>query len=118
MPADFQIDLSERVVYCRAWGVVTDGDLANNRVALHADPAFEPDMAVLYDFSGVTEVQVTSVTLRRLALTTHLVPAARQAIVAPTDAAFGLARMYSILGGREEDQVFRDRAEALRWLKS
>ena len=119
MPADFRIDRSKRVVYCRAWGVVTNQDLADNRVGLHADPAFEPDMAVLYDFADVTDVQVTSEALGRLAQTSHLVPTARQALVVSSDVAFGLARMYAILSGNEEQNlIFRDRASAVRWLES
>jgi hypothetical protein len=46
-------------------------------------------------------------------------PTARRAIVVSSDVAFGMARMYSILSGREElIQVFRDRSSALRWINA
>ena len=119
MPADYQIDRSRRVVHCRAWGVLTDQDLVDNRVALHADPVFEPNLAVLYDFTDVTEVNVTSATLRGLARGSRLAPTARQALIVSSEEAFGMARMYSIFGGNEsQNRVFRDRASAEAWLDS
>jgi hypothetical protein len=119
MPAEYRIDRSRRVVYSRAWGVLTDQDLAANRAALFADPAFEPDLAQLYDFAEVTEIRVTSATLVGLARTSRFAPTTRRAVVVSSDEAFGMARMYSILGDREElIQVFRDRASAMRWLDS
>jgi len=118
MPADYRIDRSERVVYSRAWGVLTDQDLADNRAALFADPAFEPDLAQLYDFTDVTEVKVSSMALLRLSLTSRFAPTARRAAVS-SDVAFGMARRYSILSGREQlIQVFRDRSSAIQWLNS
>ena len=119
MPADYRIDRLKGVVYSRAWGVLTDQDLADNRAALFADPAFEPDLAQLYDFTDVSAIKVTSAALQRLALTSRFAPVALRAIVVSTDEAFGMARMYSILSGREETiQVFRDRESAVRWLES
>jgi hypothetical protein len=118
MPADYQIDRAHRVVYSRAWGALTDEDLANNRAALFADPAFDPGLAQLYDLTDVTEVKVTSVSLLQLAMTSRFAPTARRAVVVSSDEAFGMARMYSILSGHEElIQVFRDRAGAMRWLE-
>jgi hypothetical protein len=119
MPADFRIDRSRHVVYSRAWGVLTDQDLSDNRDALFADPAFDPGLAQLYDFTEVTEVQVTSAVVRQLAQTSRFAPRARRAIVVSSDDAFGMARMYSLLSDREEmTQVFRDRASAMQWLES
>lgn len=119
MPADNRIDRPERVVYSRAWGVLTDQELTANRAALFGDPAFEPDMAQLFDFTDVTEDRVTSGTLLHLALMSRFTSTARRAIVVSTDVGYGMARMYSMLSGREDViHVFRDRASALRWLDS
>ena len=117
MPADYRIDRSQRVVYSRAWGVLTYQELADNRAALFRDPAFEPDLAQLYDLTGVTDFEVSSMALLRHAMSSRFAPTARRAVVASRDETFGMARMYSILIGREElIQVFRDRASAMRWL--
>jgi len=119
MPADYRIDRSKRIAFSRAWGLFTDQELADNRAALFSDPAFEPDMAQLYDFTGVTEARISSAAIRRLAPTSPFAATARRALVVSTDEVFGMARMYAILSGREElIQVFRDRASALRWLEA
>ena len=119
MPADNRIDRSKRIVYSRAWGVLTDEDLKSNRAALFADPGFEPNLSQLYDFTNVTEVRITSEALLSLAMTSRFSPTSRRAVVVSSDEAFGMARMYSILSGREElIQVFRDRASAMQWLDS
>ena len=119
MPADNRVDRSKRVVYSRAWGVLTDQDLADNRAALFLDPVFEPSFARLYDLTDVTEFKVTSAALLRLSLTSPFAPTARRAVVVSSDAAFGMVRKYSILSGREEViQVFRDRPSAVQWLNS
>ena len=119
MPADYRIDPTRRIAYSRAWGILTDQDLAGNRAALFADPAFELDMPQLYDFSGITEIRVTPAAIRHLAPTSPFGQTARRALVVPTEEAFGMARMYAILTGHEElIQVFRDRESAIRWLES
>ncbi|HVO35497.1 MAG TPA: hypothetical protein VMT21_08035 [Gemmatimonadales bacterium] len=118
MPADYRIDASERIVYCRAWGVLTNHDLETHRAALYADPAFRPDLAQLYDFTAVTKLEITADALRNLAETTRFSPTARRALVASTDLAFGMARMYSLMTQFEFVEVFRDEASAMRWLRS
>jgi hypothetical protein len=119
MPAEYRIDLSKRIVYSRAWGVLTDRELADNRAALFADPAFAPDLSQLYDFTGVTELGIAATTLAGLAKSSRFSPNTRRAVVVGSDEAFGMARMYAILSDREETiQVFRDRASAVRWLES
>ena len=119
MPADNRIDRSERIVYSRAWGIVTDEDLADNRAALFADPAFEPGLAQFYDFTDVTEFKVSSMALLHLSLTSRFAPTARRAVAVSSDLVFGMARMYAILSAREEViQVVRDRPSAVQWLTS
>jgi hypothetical protein len=119
MPADYRIDRSKRLVYGRAWGILTNDDLTDRRAALYRDPAFAPDLDELYDAVEVTEVQVASRVLLQLALSSGFSPTARRAVVVSSDVAFGIARMYALLAGREDTiQVFRDRASAVRWLES
>jgi hypothetical protein len=118
VPGEYRIDKSERVVYSRAWGVFTDEDLAETRASLFTDPAFSPDFAIVIDLSDVTELRLTSRALLNLAMTSRFAPTVRRAIVVSSDVAYGMARMFAILTGREERvQVFRDRASALEWLE-
>jgi len=60
--------------------------------------------------------------IRELGMTRPSVPGRKIAIVVPTDAAFGLARMYQSFGPDPAhdgaSRVFRDRDAALAWLQS
>ena len=117
MPFDHRIDRAERVIYARAWGVLTDQDTIDLHAAMVADPAYAPGLARLYDLSGVTELQVSSGAVLRASLATAEAPNARRAIVVPSEVAYGMSRMFAILSGRDElIQVFRDRASAMRWI--
>lgn len=120
MPAAYRIDASDGVVYSRAWGVLTDADISVNRTALTNDPLFTPRSSQLYDFSEVTALEVTASALRELARTSPFDLDARRAIVVPSDVAYGMARMYGLLSGREDSvfRIFRERAEAIAWLRS
>ena len=118
MPATYRIDEAAQIVYSRAWGVLTDADLRDNRAALIRDPAFAPTLRQLYDFSGVTSVGVTSAMVRMLAQTSPFPPGARRAFFVPSDATYGLARMYAIVGDRADEafRIFRDLQQATVWL--
>ena len=38
MPATYRIDPAQRIVYCRAWGIVTTEDVLDNQRAFADDP--------------------------------------------------------------------------------
>lgn len=118
MPATFEIDHDARLVRSRAWGVLVDDDLAGTQSGVRADPRFEPDYSQLFDFSAVTEVRVTREGLRALASRSPFGPASRRAMVVPDDLAFGMARMYQLLSGRDPEffRPFRSVEAAMRWL--
>jgi hypothetical protein len=118
MPAEYRIDRERAVVFSRAFGVVTDEDLRANRKALLADPAFKPDLSQLYDFSEVTQADVSGDAVRSLGRDTSYSAVARRAIVAPSDLQFGLARMFQLVSevAPAEVAVFRSVEEARRWL--
>ena len=119
MPAEYRIDRPRRTVYSRAWGILTDQDLIQNSAALYADPGFEAGLDQLYDFTEVTEVKVSSPVLLHLALSSRFAPTSRRAVAVSSDIAYGMARMYAILSGREDTiQVFRDRPSAVQWLEA
>jgi hypothetical protein len=77
-----------------------------------------PDFRQLYDFSEVTDVQVTQDSLWGLAGNSPFLQGARRAIVVTSDVVFGVVRMYQLMSGRESDtfRISRDRASALVWL--
>lgn len=120
MPATSIIDHDARIVRSRAWGILSDSDLEGTQATLHADPRFDPMYRQVYDFSGVTEVQVTGEFVRRLARNSLFSPHARRAVVVNSDVAFGLARMFGLVGDRDPDSfmIFRDIQSAEDWIDS
>jgi hypothetical protein len=120
MPASFTIDVARRAVYSRGWGVLVDDDLRETQRGLREAVGFESDFCQLYDFSDVTEVRVTGEGLREMALQSPFDRNARRAVVVDSHVAYGMVRLFQIVGDREtpEFQIFRHREDALRWLES
>jgi hypothetical protein len=118
MPASYRLDLANRVVWSRAWGVVTDEELDAHSRALLTDPRFEPSFRQLQDLTDVTDPRVTPAGLLLLAQINPFGKHARRAALAASDVVFGLARMHEQLRNESGDElrVFRDRADALAWL--
>jgi hypothetical protein len=118
MPATFRIDPATHVIYSRGWGVLTDEDIVSNRAALVRDPAFTASSSQLYDFSEVSDLQVTVAGVRLLAQKSVFLPTARRALVVASDVAYGMARMYAIISNRDEEhfRIFRTHAAAVAWL--
>jgi hypothetical protein len=121
MPAEYRLDRESQIVFSRAWGKCTTEDFHAHGTRLLADADFSPDFRQLWDFSEVTESMSDFDTLARLAQTNVFSPTARRAIVAPTDAVFGVGRMFQMLReakGETGIRVFRDRETAVRWLET
>lgn len=118
MPATYRLDLPNRVVWSRAWGVVTDDELDAHSRTLRMDPRFAPSFRQFQDLTDVSEPRVTPAGLVLLVQVNPFGPKSRRAVVVSTDVMFGLARMHEQLrhGAGDELQVFRDRAAALEWL--
>jgi hypothetical protein len=118
MPTSYRIDIDAGIVFDRAWGVLTDAEVASHARALVADSRFNPDFRQLADFRDVTEVRFTASDVRTEAAATIYSLQAHRAFVVPMDVASGLARVYELsphsapvtLG------VFRRMGDALIWL--
>ena len=120
MPASFTIDFTRRIVFSRAWGILVDDDLRQSQKGVRETPGFERDFRQLYDFTDVTDVQVTTDALWGMVKDSPFVQSAHRAIVVDSDVAFGVVRMYQQISGRESAtfRIFRDRESALSWLES
>jgi hypothetical protein len=119
MSEEYQIDLENRVIMTRCWGVLCDQDIIQHRARLAADPAFNPMLSQLVDTSEVTEITLTPSTMVLLGQSTLFNPAAKRAYVVTKDVMFGLVRMYELyqsIRGTQTVRVFRIREEALQWL--
>ncbi|MBI2513949.1 MAG: hypothetical protein HYV96_18415 [Opitutae bacterium] len=119
MPQELHIDETQRVVWTRCWGTLTDADITSQQAALRADPRFRATFFQLVDTTDVVEVDVSARTMLALGQSQLFATTAKRAYVVQRDVIFGLVRMYGLyqgLRGRAEIQAFRTRAEAVEWL--
>ena len=118
MPVTFEYDTSNRLVSTRFFGVLSDDDLRHAKAKEYE--LFEPgsDQLQIIDARDVTDVQVTGQGVRELAADTPYGPGSRRALVATSDAMFGMSRMFEMLRDRDGDvfRVFRSMKEATDWL--
>jgi len=122
MPISYRIDPDRALVLAEAWGVLTDHDILAHKTNLANDPTFAPTMAQLTDVRRIERLDVTAAGVR--AMVAHDAAHAerraghRLALVVPSDSAFGMARMYQLMGGQDEGGVgvFRTMEEAREWL--
>lgn len=119
MPAEYQIDKNRRLVLTNCSDVLTMADLLAHGDRLLQDPDFTPNFCHFMDLSLVTEVELSSEELRRLAQRQVFSPESRRALLVGNDLTYGLSRMFGIhreMLGEAGIRVFRDRAEALDWV--
>ena len=119
MPAAYQLDPAHRVVWSRAWGVLTDGHLLEHQALLRVDPAFTPDFDQLFDFLDVTENCLTAAGIRTLASRNAFGAGARRAFVVRQTEVYGMMRMFEILTSDHPDElrvIFHSLALARHWL--
>ena len=115
------VDKGRRLILSNASGTLTDEDVIKYTDWVRSDPTLaEYDM--LMDLRGVEQVQVTSEGLRGAAVRIPTRDEAEEhyriAIVAESDLAFGMSRMYETFRARAvgEVRVFRDISKARAWL--
>ena len=126
MPMSYRVDHAARVIVAVGRGVLADADVFGYQRELLSRPEIAR-YDELIDMTEVTEFAVPSADrirdLADLAATTdEVTPASRLAIVAPSDVAFGLGRMYQTYRalarqGAKEVGVFRTMKEALIFLQ-
>ena len=121
MPAEYKIDQARRLVLSVGSGVVTMADLQGHQERLRKDPEFEPRFSQLLDFTGVTKLELGANDIRQLALKPIFSSTSRRAVLTMNDEAFGFARLFETLRhvwGERGIRVFRDRGEALDWIRT
>jgi hypothetical protein len=112
MPVTYTIDRESRVVYSLFSGVFTDADVWQLIDALRKNPEYDPDFDELIDCSAVTENRVTAATLG--SVQSSSIP--RRAVVAPSNANYGVSRIFQALQSKQKIEVFRTLADAEQWL--
>ncbi len=120
MPVSYRIDKPLWLVFTTAEGVLTVQDILTHQHRLRDDPDFGPSYDQLIDLRDVIEFSVSGAEMRTISAHHLFNERSRRAIVAEAKITFGMARMYQMLretyGKPDVVRVFRDMAEARRWL--
>jgi hypothetical protein len=97
---------------------VTDNEIHEHNNKLRNDPQFDPSYRQIVDLTGISEVKVSTSTITETSLDQFFNPGTRRAMVATSDATFGMARMYALRaeGLGQTIEVFRDWPNAEEWL--
>ncbi len=120
MPLSFEIYEDLDVVITTAEGLVTSEDLADHAAALINQP--NRPLRELTDFSDRVEITVSVDSVRdagtRLQYEDTNPPGSKLAMVARTEALYGLLRLFQAHREHPNVEVLitRDRNEAVRWL--
>jgi hypothetical protein len=118
MPISYVIDANRALVTTRWWGSVTDREVLDHNQKLRTDSGFNPGYRELVDTTGVTDLRITTRLINETALDQFFEPGIRRAIVASSDAVFGMARMFALRAESvgQTIEVFRQTAPAHEWL--
>ena len=113
-----EIDVDRRLVRTRLVGAVTVAEVEEHNRALGLDPKFKPEFEQLVDLSEMTAILYDLAAVRKSATEHVFSPGVRRALVATSDAAFGMSRMFAMQSESEGQciEVFRDMKEAEAWL--
>ena len=119
MGMSYRIDKANRVVRTRGWGVLLASDVQDVMSRILVDPQFDADFRSLADLTEVTKVVVDNMSVAETASQPIFDFGTRRAIVASSDAVFGMARMFATMAERtgQEVRVFREMQPAEEWLE-
>lgn len=121
MAFSFTIDSDRGVVRFTAGSVFSPRDVIASIEQVRNHPAFRPDFDHLIDLRGIKEYQPHADDIRQRSeydRSDVRLDASRIAIVASSDIAYGMSRMYESLmeGATTTVHTFRDMAAAEAWL--
>jgi hypothetical protein len=107
MGAFLSVDKAHMVLYIRFEGIVTDDVFLSRYQQVREWHAFHGQLSHISDFSEVTSFEVTARGIAQLAASYPLVPDnLLRIVVAPQDVAFGMSRMFEMLGSSTRNKVY------------
>jgi hypothetical protein len=123
MPVTYQIDKANKIIRTRCTGLVTIEEVIEHFRALERDPDCPDHLDVLLDCHDETSVPKTvnlEAVTREISRIRGRVQFGSCAIVASTDALFGMLRMFEVFTDQlfRKSYVFRTVGEAEAWLAS
>jgi hypothetical protein len=122
MPFSYIIHKDLRLVVSTGYDCLSWEEIQRCQDQTRSDPDFKSEFDQVVDLRSVTSFNMTGEQARMLARRKIFARASRRAFVAPSPAAFGMARMweaYSELSDNPSQiRVFSDLTSALKWLRS
>ena len=118
MPVSYLIDARNRIVFSRAWGVLSDHEIIAHADTLKSDPNFDRGLRQVGSFLSVSAILLTSAAIRAVAQDNPFPRDARRAFAVPSDEAYGLARMFCLYMDADPKQfeIFRALEPAMEWV--
>lgn len=121
MPIRFRVDPELRCVFLTGVPPITDDDLTQYQRDLAAHPDHGAGFDQLADMRGVAGLGLTANGVRAAGLLTRYwaehITGTKVAIIAPDEAAYGMARMFSAFVFEDLSvRVFREVADAEEWI--
>jgi len=120
VPVRSTVYRESRLVVTVEEGRVTFNDMLANQDRLLNDPDFDPEFNQLSDATLATDTDLSPANVPMLYERKVFSGTSRRAVVAPTNFAYGMARMLQAYVDLSDNahpvHVFRDRQSALRWL--
>lgn len=120
MAITYRIDKTAKLIRARVFGEISFDDFRTTLREMLEDPDFDPSFGRLWDVREARTI-LSGEDVRGIAeVVRKFVGGRRSAVVAQTDVAYGLARMYSALVEEAgiDTQAFRDMDEAMTWLQA
>jgi hypothetical protein len=118
MPYSYLIDLEREVVFSKVWGTLTDEHVMAHAAALKEDPRFDSELSQIIDMRELSDLQVTSPGIRKVAHVVPFRPDARRAFIVGTGEAERLSRVLWAYteAGVDQYTLFRDLPPAMEWV--
>jgi hypothetical protein len=117
VPYQFDFDPQNQIIRGRFTGRVTDDDVKEYyREAVELGKKLQVRAGVT-DFSPADPVEISRKTVEQLAASTPALndPKAVRVVIAPSPVAFGMARMFEIMGERTRPNLYIVRTEQEAW---
>ena len=112
------IDTKQRIVVTKLGGSFVAQDTIAAQQSLKDNPEFAPDFRALFDYRGITKMELTSSELHEIVKSSPFDGSGRRAVVAGRDDTSGVKETYQSYQA-EHDATFRlfeDLEEAREWL--
>ena len=105
MPVSVSIDSNRKLVITTYSGLVTDDDVARQISEIARQAPYDSTYRAITDFTQVTQFEISSEQIRRVAESKSPLEKAQRVMVAPSDETYGTSRMFQTLAGRTRPNI-------------